>query len=728
MDARSNFDDELNLLISPLAKHFSLNTTTEVKCEERDGNGVKEVEQGSSSGQLEKSPDVAHPREGECTDALSQWQSDVQWTLRTGHDSIQALTIIQKSFSSLFDTLNAVQQEYQYRGPSGALSGTSSKDVGITALSGERGGQARTSLKEDPSKGLSTCLSLLDRIVKDLDNPAIMVGSPHFFALAEELREVASTLQAFHVPVSVKDLNYRKAFFAFDKLHNLLRDAVQGAIQECRKGVDSSSALQDAARQLMPLVGKRDTEVLASSSQVATHMETWRWALSSINEVFLSKMEPHASLCRLLEVVGKNLAEYSVENASLRASREQSLTSLFDVYIRTRVHFLTAMLRWWLRHSESPDEKTSLVGLEKSRRTSPVSPTEDKTNVPPADASSIAVLPSFVEELALVLEVFSELEKEVVDKVWLTDEIALGILSQMSFTVIEDVYSTFRSKLLKVDDVAELAMTVEQLEGVRSYCSKKKWVKFSDLWVRMIQDTQERLIFRTSTYLKQNIASLTPSVEWADKYRSVMETIMGQEETTSSLAAAPLFEYFPSFPLTVELLKALHRTLTSKIFSVLAEEAIRQCLTQVAQLGRVMRSMKPPCDEVLVLLTELAHLHFLHHHLASLDANMTVVEKKLDFAQSLRSRKIRIIESSRESMQSVENQFATCYQTLVETMKKRVSSTGSGEALKNGAESAEEVKKMITSFEQLLLYFIPDQWLRAKVLLPVYQLVESCKT
>lgn len=736
-----SFDQELSRILAPLSFLFAdgPQKTTHVG----DDPTTSSIDQGTVAGKYDPVLDGSCVTSF-CSDELLHWQAKMENSLENGKESIYALTLVKRAVESLGETLKCIEEDYRHQ-----------QQAASKHSSDQHSGEGTTSvvpLKDEMSDLLTRCLERMDRIYKEVENPNLDVNSTRFGVLVQELHDNSTSLRSFPLAPAVREAHNRRISFAYDRLHILLRDTIQSCIEKSTRS--SSSALHTAASKLLASLPNVPTppadSILNSAEDSAIRVEKWTVAFSSINNFFLEKMEESAALRRLLEFVGKDIIISMSSTSSgappVASSLENSLTPLFDSYIRHRTSYLSVMLRWWSQHdhgtssveakhfteiSSIPSETTAHSQTAALDRDSKLMVTES------GNSSSVTqgMLPRFAEEMVFILEAFMQLEKGVVDRVWLRDDYGLAILPQMHSVISETAYSVFRSSLLSVDDVHELSKTVEIIEGVRVYCSKRKWLKLADLWVRMTQDTQERLIFRASMYLRQHLAGRTPTKEWGQKYLLLYDETVKESESTSSTdtsatkTAPPPLEYFSTFPLTVDLLEALHRTLSSDIFSVLAEESIRLCLTQVSQLNKVMRTLSPH-NEPLALLAELAHLQFLHHHLASLDANITVVEKKLDLRQSLRFRKIKIIESSRESMQSVENQFADCYQKLVETLTKSVSSpaesAGKTDAAKHAIALA-EVQKLTSMYECLLLRFIPDPWLRAKILLPVYQFVESYK-
>lgn len=780
-----NFDVELDRLLAPISEYFSESSHTTVY----EGNeelskpvgrkGAFSTLDGASVSSLCLSDEVLlEMRDGlsgqrnclQNTQFQTMWQS-MKLALQDGYSTMEALSVLGESLQLFFDVLKSVEESEPL------LSGTHAASSQERDLSNS----FDIKLQDAEAERLSHCLAKLQNLYREFDHTTLDLRSSHFANMVQELHDTCGTLRTFVLAVSLREVHYSRAVAGLEKVCSLLRNGVQAALRDAEKAIFSSSVLSEAAEKWSSVaVSDFDDELFSSPETTAKHVEGWMSVFSFVNNFYLDKMDESAPLRRYLELVGNDLREFLQESSlasktgfssSSPVHESLKLRPLFQMYISHRSQVLKVLLRWWLLRGEGGQNETILTSLTGSlERASSNSEENEATHegegrvsdlnasmsLSPSSLtlrSAYASLTSFVEEIAVALEAFTKLEEEVADRVWLRHDYQLAILPPLNGAIADSAYSVFRSRLLAEDSFDELAKTVERIEAVRSYCSKRRWLEMADLWMRMTQDTQERLIFRASIYLRHNLAEKIPTKELAKKYRAIRDDYQKNSEMdegtaanltgvshttleptggtnliqTFSPSASPSFEYIPTFPLAVNLLRSLHGSLTTDVFSVLGEESIRLCLTQIMELSRVMNSMSPPDAKLLALLTELAHLRFLHYHLSLLDAKITVVEKKIDLGQSMRFRKIKISESSRESMESVENQFTTCYQKLVEIMKNGVSQLAkkAGKTEEDKRLVSAEIQDLTKFYEYLLLRFVPDQWLRAKILLPVYQIVEG---
>lgn len=785
-----NFDVELDRLLGPISEYFSecSNSTVYEGNEELykpvDPKGARSTLDIASVSSLCLSDEVLlEMRDGlsEQSNCLqnaqfqSMWQS-MKLALQDGYSTMEALSVLGESLQLFFDVLKSVEENEPL------LSGTNA----ASSLERDLSNSFDIKLQDAEAERLSDCLAKLQNLYRDFDHTTLDLRSSHFAHMVQELHDTCGTLRTFVLAVSLREVHYSRAVASLEKVCCLLRNGVEAALRDAEKAIFSSSVLSEAAEKCGTVTASAfEDELFSSPEATAKHVEGWMNVFSIVNHFYLDKMDESAPLRRYLELVGNDLREFLQESSfasmtgsppSSSVSESLKLRPLFQMYINHRSQILKLLLRWWLLRGEGRESETILTSLTGNRERTPLnSAVEEPINEQEGRMSDLnvsmslslssftlpsayATLTSFVEEIAVALEAFTKLEEEVANRVWLRHDFQLAILPPLNAALADSAYSVFRSRLLAEDSFEELAKTVERIEAVRSYCSKRRSLEMADLWMRMTQDTQERLIFRASIYLRQNLAEYIPTKELAEKYRAIRNDYKKNqevdEETTANLTGisgstlgqaggtdsaatfspasspSPSFEYIPTFPLAVNLLRSLNGSLTLDVFSVLAEESIRLCLTQIMQLSRLMHSMSPPDEKLLAFLTELAHLRYLHYHLSLLDAKITVVEKKIDLGQSMRLRKIKISENSRESIESVENQFTTCYQKLVEIMKNGVSQLAkkAGNREEDMRSASAEIQDLTKFYEYLLLRFVPDQWLRAKILLPVYQIVEGYRT
>lgn len=680
----ASFEYQLNCGMAPISKYFSLSEDAspllgKAKRDfEADGLNTEEVNQPLSSSP--RDPQEYLKAVGYDVQLMTDWKKEVQSGLQRAGSVTHKLNSVKVTLQSILEGLACVEAEDIFMKP----------DQSSAHPMAESDNPSPTNRTEWLTNCISQVTTLCDEISSAPPDPTTI----RFGTLTEQFHNYLQLLKNGGVSTVQHNGLIQRLVWAFDLLYSLPVNFAVVAINELQNGYLVTSEL-DAAFAKESLSLQRDRKErgggkLYTEEEANIRRDKWRSVFESMNTAFLSKMESNAPLRRLIEflenTVKKDVVEFGIPSNS-------SITPVLNAYSRVRLTSFVKCLRYFFANSKIPAPQTK----EQEESAEAVGELYDLD------------LAHLVEELTISLEAFLSLEKGVLESVWLSDDFIVVVLPQLSITVTDEAYALFRSQLLCVDEVTELSSTIESVEAIRHHYGRKKWLDLSSTWVRMIQDTQERLIFRASVYVKKNLAAGGPTKAWAEKFRSM------RDETVE-------VEYLPSFVNSVTFLKSLHRTLVCAIFSVLAEEVIRLCLSHASQLSRLMKDLKPS-DPMMTLVTELSHLHYLHHTISTMDGQVKVVEKKLDVRQLLLNRKIRVIESSRESMDSVENRLAACYQSLVDHLTQCVDEAGRART----EESLADVQKLTSVIEKILFRFIPDQWLRAKVLLPVYQCVERYK-
>lgn len=720
-DEISVFEQKLNRLIEPLWRVVDEGVACEApKKQEKVG---EDHAAGSAVPSLTKIEAPEAELDADADSHVLQCQK-LEKTLFTAKNSLNMLSLVQKAVSSLLEDLEHIKHQ-----PAAV-----EKDPAPTVVAPE-------GVVREPRYRLSDCKKQLEALLHELDSPFTSMTSSRFASLVQELHEVSAALRGFPLVANTKVEIYGKIGLALEKVHGFIREGIRVSIVESMNEVRNSAVLREEFVKISAI--KAPEDALGLPEERRLYLDGWSDALTHVNDVFLSKMDETAHLRRLIEFIEDDMELFCKPEAV-----EAPWSSLASTYNQQRGRLIATILRWVLSFDATaplevrqksfldlgstfgadsivlPGEGNEPLSSQEGKESNADSKTEKEQFSKP--------LPHFVVELAMVLEIISEQEKQVVDRLWLKDKYSLIVLSSLYTQISEKAYNLFRSRLLRLDDVTELAQTVESLEATRLH-PNTKWFDFTDLWVSITQDTQERLIFRASIYLRQIVSPQTATKEYCEKLGAVYDAIQkgdqdsdGEESWSNKGIGSPDLPYMSTFPLTVNLLYALHRTVSYGVYSVLAEESILLCLTHVSQLGSLIKKYYPDYS-FLCLLAELAHLHFLYQHLTAMDAGAAVVEKKFDLRQSLRHRKLKISTSSRESMQSVENQFAKCYQSLVELMTRTVSEQAQAISKSDDLARSSKANKdsIIRKYECLLATFIPDQWLRAKTLLPLYQVAES---
>lgn len=306
-----------------------------------------------------------------------------------------------------------------------------------------------------------------------------------------------------------------------------------------------------------------------------------------------------------------------------------------------------------------------------------------------AVGSSATQLPQLAEHICSLLEICLGAEKQVLDAVWVRGDFVNYVFPKLVSGLADELYHAFRSHLVRVDDLVELAQTVEHIQRVNLRQSSDDGVvqELSRLWVRMIQDVQERMIFRTSVCLRVDVGRGHPTRQLVAQYTDVITA-------GAQLAEVPVVAGVRS---AVRLLSLLYHTLEFSVFSVFAEEAVKTSLQLIKELGGMLAGQAAiaPWAEVVSYGAQLMHLLYLRHELTRIDANITVVEKSLDLSKLARQRTFEIVQSSRESKTLVESEVQTCSTRLSQAVGQVVAAPLTGAARKSAAQVQAGLQDMV---------------------------------
>ncbi|GET93242.1 hypothetical protein, conserved [Leishmania tarentolae] len=593
----------------------------------------------------------------------------------------------------------------------------------------------------------------IDDLCREAGNPFLKAGSARFSTLLQDMAKEMEFLCTNTQYKSSKPYAMKLAV-AQQTVSAALKDAVRASFRTMEADTLSSPAFRAATEVLqnsaipsdnpitkdltpptMALMSSTAARPLSTSTEPTVRLRphdvagSFEEFLAPVNDVFVKSGDGFTSLRRMAE-----LRQGGFSYSGAEAFGEEMLTAggglevdpgmreVMDAYCEARVGVVVPLLRYWLtlwyyldaQQSARADAKTAgdisvaVVAVE------PSSPAD--TGVARQQLSGVAeahTLPKLAEHICGLLQRSLAAELDVLTRLWLRDDIVSHLLPRLVPSIAEEVYCMFRSRLLCVDDVGELARTVESIQRVSLLNSSgaQDSQVVSDLWVRMIQDTQERLVFRTSVYLRQTVSRCTPTREIASVYLRWGTELYTAEPAapTGDVAEMRMF-YIPGVVHALRLLDWLYPTLEFSVFSVFAEEAVHHSLDLIRQLVRLMRQMdsRDTLRDSKAFLCQLAHLQHLQVTLSHVDANITVVEKHINLA-ALRNRRLELEQSSRESKKEVEMDLLKCSEHLTTAMLALVTQPVSGAAKKSQTECIQRVSEMkgrAAGMERMIAFYV----------------------
>ncbi|KAG5463996.1 hypothetical protein LSCM1_00175 [Leishmania martiniquensis] len=654
---------------------------------------------------------------------LRSWQARVQRGATQAGNCYQVLEQVRSSVSAMQRVTESVQEQSDH------LSHNASAMMVR---------KAKLELVRDALEQNLAHFTHIDDLCREAGNPFLKPGSARFSTLlqdiAKEMKFLSTNAQyksakpyAMKLAVAQQTVSAAlkeavRTSFRTMELETLSSAAFQAATQVSQEGSASPSDSRITGTPASPSLLLRPHDVAGSFEEF----------LASVNDVFVKSGDNFISLRRMAELrqggfgyTGAEAFGEEMVTAGGRLEEDPGMREVMDSYRDARVGVMVPLLRYWLalwyyldaQQSSLPDPKTPdsvAVAAAAAAAVGAKSPADsDAARQQLSGVAEAHTLPQLAEHICGLLQRSLAAESDVLTRLWLRDDIISHLLPRLVPSIAEEIYCMFRSRLLCVDDVGELARTVESIQRVSllQNTGVQDSQAVSDLWVRLIQDTQERLVFRTSVYLRQTVSRCTPTREIARVYLRCGTDAYAAEPSvpTGGTGQARMF-YIPGLLHALKLLEWLYPTLEFSVFSVFAEEAVHHSLDLVRQLMKLMRQMdsSDTLRDSKAFLCQMAHLQHLHEKLSQVDANITVVEKHISLA-ALRRRRLEVEQSSRESKKEVERNLIKCSEHLMTAMFAFVTKPVSGAAKKNEAERLQlvsEMKGRAAGMERMIAFYV----------------------
>ncbi|RNF06295.1 hypothetical protein TraAM80_03985 [Trypanosoma rangeli] len=517
----------------------------------------------------------------------------------------------------------------------------------------------------------------IEVLAQEAESPALSAASTRYPGMLQEMEEEMHFLSRNPQLLSSKTYATRLAL-AQQRALQCLKDAIVASLQSAQIVTVNAEAYQVSFYQRRRKSSSEATDTGGPAGTTATTvslplpsvkdgLDAQRYvaeSLSRINAIFCDKLSEKASLRRMMEARG----------GEVDSTDDMNDNEILDAYRETRILVVGPLLKNWLE---------AWCGVD----------------------AMVQPMPKLVNHLTSLMKVAIMGEKEVFDRVWLREDFSARVFQQLVNGLSNEVYHVFRSQLLQVDELEELALTIEaiQWESTRH----DGIAELGELLIKLIQDTQERLIFRTSVFLRQSIMRGGPTKAMVQEFQ--------KDGVTSSES------YIPALSNCVALLRILYPSLEFSVFSVFAEEAIHCTLTQVQELARLMSQQRGEDGVMKGVMCQLCHLLHLREELSRIDENITVVEKRIDLSK-IAQRRLEIVQSSRESKKDVETEIKMCCERLVQMLFAEISAPLSGIARKKPEEiqlAVAAMEEKWTTQKELLCVFISNATTREVLLRPV---------
>jgi conserved oligomeric Golgi complex subunit 3 len=537
----------------------------------------------------------------------------------------------------------------------------------------------------------------VEDLVREAEHPLLSATSARFPLLLQEMEDTMLFLTENHNLKSAKPYAAKLAL-AQQRALVCLRDAVCTTFHSAQGAVVSSADYTAAFRSPtnIPLIATSSSltaggaaggtlrnatvsQVISSAgAETGGEAEKLRALLATLNDAFTKHLDGAPASQRRL-----------VETRCVGVEEDVHLSDILAAYRDARTQLLFPILHDWLDAAASGGECNTL-------------------------ASFATTVCSFLSD------VFVE-EQSLYDTVWLREDICHA-WEALARDIGEELYHCFRARLLQTDRLDELSFGVESLQQTVSMHHTSPSAEYAALIKKMIQDTQERIVFRVSVHLRSVIASRRVS---SDEARAILKSLLPQtlsmvpdEEANVDKESVPLH---PSLQECMSFLNMLYPAVERTVFGVFADECIHMTLNFFGKLVKQMQqqSQISPNAPLLGSLYHLLHLLMLRETVTRYEVNLKSESKNVDLT-FLVQRKMEIVQSSREARKDIETDMKFVCEDIMNTLVKNIVA-----AAAPGAAPMEEATRLLYEADMLVSRFIESGSTRSVLMRPIQARVEA---
>ncbi|XP_065353989.1 conserved oligomeric Golgi complex subunit 3 [Cloeon dipterum] len=230
------------------------------------------------------------------------------------------------------------------------------------------------------------------------------------------------------------------------------------------------------------------------------------------------------------------------------------------------------------------------------------------------------------------------------------DEPNAPALTSYLEVLCNSLYDELRPLIIHINHLETLAelCSILRLEMLEEHvqANPEPLAAFGKLAWQLLQDVQERLVFRAHLYLKSDIEQYKAApgdLSYPEKLE-MMESIAlslqqkgaGAADTmtpcsrTGSSPADLHGMWYPTVRRTIACLSRLYRCVDRAIFQGLSQEALSACVLSVQVASTAIAANKTPIDAELF---QVKHLLILREQIAPFQVDFTVRETSFDFSQ-----------------------------------------------------------------------------------------------
>uniref|UniRef100_A0A336LNT1 Conserved oligomeric Golgi complex subunit 3 n=1 Tax=Culicoides sonorensis TaxID=179676 RepID=A0A336LNT1_CULSO len=231
------------------------------------------------------------------------------------------------------------------------------------------------------------------------------------------------------------------------------------------------------------------------------------------------------------------------------------------------------------------------------------------------------------------------------------------------------LYDTLRPCIIHINHLETLAeiCSILRIEMIEEHVQNdpESLEAFGKIINQLLQDVQERLVFRAHLYLQSDILNYNPSpgdLAYPDKLEMMESIALSLQENqlrrsdsrnsivsqtsigdSASVAAEQQYKsrtgnspadlhgmWYPPVRRTLVCLSRLYRCIDRPVFQGLSQEALSHCIHSVSAAAQQISTKQTPIDGELF---EIKHLLILREQIAPFRVDFTVKETSLDFSK-----------------------------------------------------------------------------------------------
>merc|ERR1712228_514128 len=202
--------------------------------------------------------------------------------------------------------------------------------------------------------------------------------------------------------------------------------------------------------------------------------------------------------------------------------------------------------------------------------------------------------------------------------------------------------------------------------------------EFDRTIVRIIEDAQERLVFRTQIHLRDEVQfyEITDDdLQYFDRLKKMNES-ENDESKQSNEAMSPRYsDWSPILEKTLSVLSKVYPVLNHSVFEFLAYEAVSCCVSSSVDMARKLAQKSSSIHGHLFLIK---HLLILREQISPFDVDFSITETTLDFGHMTQylgdlvssSNKYSLVEVFQHTIPTLNKQQLNSKKSMESVLKK----------------------------------------------------------